>query len=66
MTPSDSLTYVIKFRDSPTCSWIERAQPGEGLLKIALMAGIDTAEDCLRSEDVSPIVALDPVSHQSS
>ena len=29
MTTSDSLTYVIDFRDSSNCSRIESAQPGE-------------------------------------
>ena len=29
MTPSDSLTYVIDFRDSSNCSRIQSAQSGE-------------------------------------
>jgi hypothetical protein len=29
MTSSDSLTYVIDFRDRSNCSRIQRAQPGE-------------------------------------
>ena len=32
MTPFDSLTYVIKFRDSLNCSRIQNAQPGEEIL----------------------------------
>jgi hypothetical protein len=32
MTPSNSLTYVINFRDNSTCSRIQNAQPGEEIL----------------------------------
>ena len=32
MTPSDSLTYVINFRDSANCARIQNAQPGEEIL----------------------------------
>ena len=32
MTPSDSLTYVINFRDNSNCSRIQHAQPGEEIL----------------------------------
>jgi len=32
MTPSNSLTYVINFRDSSNCSRIQNAQPGEEIL----------------------------------
>ena len=32
MTPSDSLTYVINFRDSANCTRIQNAQPGEEIL----------------------------------
>ncbi|HEX4967691.1 MAG TPA: hypothetical protein VFV44_04165 [Nitrospiraceae bacterium] len=32
MIPSDSLTYVIYFRDSANCSRIQNAQPGEEIL----------------------------------
>ena len=32
MTTSDSLTYVIDFRDSANCSRIQNAQPGEEIL----------------------------------
>jgi len=32
MTPSDSLLYVINFRDSANCSRIQNAQPGEEIL----------------------------------
>jgi hypothetical protein len=32
MTPSNSLTYVINFRDSANCSRIQNVQPGEEIL----------------------------------
>lgn len=32
MTPSDSLTYVINFRDSANCARIQNVQPGEEIL----------------------------------
>ena len=32
MTPSNSLTYVINFRDSANCSRIQNASPGEEIL----------------------------------
>jgi len=32
MTPSNSLTYVINFRDSANCSRVQNAQPGEEIL----------------------------------
>jgi len=32
MTPSNSLTYVINFRDASNCSRIQNAQPGEEIL----------------------------------
>ena len=32
MTPSNSPTYVINFRDSATCSRIQNVQPGEEIL----------------------------------
>jgi hypothetical protein len=32
MTPSNSLTYVINFRDNSNCSRIQNAQPGEEIL----------------------------------
>src|SRR5580765_4388297 len=32
MTPSNSLTYVINFRDSANCSRIQNAQPSEEIL----------------------------------
>jgi hypothetical protein len=32
MTPSDSLTYVINFRDSSNCSRVQNVQPGKEIL----------------------------------